>query len=876
VRSDAKASTAGSTQRQAPGFGAVLGGALAVRHASLASKGTGAPSARRLLASLCGLIAAVAVLCAAAAPASAAAPTIAATWSDEVVFSDATLRAEIDPEGEATTYRFEYGPSVAYGSQTPELAVGSDSSLHKVTRLLQGLQPNTTYHYRVVANNGGGVEEGPDRTFTTFAPFAPDTSCANQAFRFGASANLPDCRAYEMVSPVDKGGRGIVAGLNEATGDGRAAFDQAATAGDSITYTSASSFGDQMSNRNANQYLSSRGAAGWSTRGISPPRGKTVLTFQNGLNTWSFDTPFRWISEDLSTAWIKDHNKPPLTPDAFAGTVNLYRADIATGTYHEPVITSEPLTWNTGPEGETLGIDSSSLAFKGRSQDGSHAIFEAAVQLTPDALASSKIKQIYERSDGVLRLVSVLPGGEANPGYSWVGSAGEAQGENVREKAFVERAVSDDGSRIFWTDNGPLGDGGGRGRIYVRIDGTTTIAVSESVAAEPAQFWTASTDGSKAVFSFKPGGVVDELYEFNVDTETPTFIASEVTAVPGASEDLSRIYFVSREALDGVATAGEENLYLRQNGTIHFVATVAEGDVVASGGVTMPTLGGRSRFFEAAVPANLGVRVTPDGGHLAFMSSRSLTGYDNTDAVSGEAVTEVFLYDAVADELTCVSCNPSGARPHGARTRTPFTIGPPEVQSSSWWTAAWIPPWERELNASQVLSDDGSRVFFNAIDALVPQDTNGHQDVYQWEAQGTGTCQEAGGCVSLISTGKSPSFSEFIDASADGRDVFIRTESNIDPSDPGLMDIYDAREGGGYPPPPPPPPPCVGDGCQGVPAAPNDPTPASAGFKGAGDPAPRKARRSCKAARKRASKLSPKAKRKAAKRCRRANRRAGR
>jgi hypothetical protein len=88
---------------------------------------------------------------------------------------------------------------------------------------------------------------------------------------------------------------------------------------------------------------------------------------------------------------------------------------------------------------------------------------------------------------------------------------------------------------------------------------------------------------------------------------------------------------------------------------------------------------------------------------------------------------------------------------------------------------------------------------------------------------------------SLISSGQSPSDSELIDASQGGSDVFFTTSSSLLPQGPGLVDVYDAREGGGYPPPPKPPAICEGDACQGAISAPNDPTPASSSFEGAGN-----------------------------------------
>jgi len=126
----------------------------------------------------------------------------------------------------------------------------------------------------------------------------------------------------------------------------------------------------------------------------------------------------------------------------------------------------------------------------------------------------------------------------------------------------------------------------------------------------------------------------------------------------------------------------------------------------------------------------------------------------------------------------------------------------------------------------------------------LPSDTNGVQDVYQWEAPGAGSCDTKDsnyfepneGCISLISTGKSPYKSELVDSSADGSDVFFTTLSSIDEArDPGLVDIYDARVEGGFPPPPEAPE-CAGDACQSVPPPPNDQTPASAAFGGPGNP----------------------------------------
>jgi hypothetical protein len=122
-------------------------------------------------------------------------------------------------------------------------------------------------------------------------------------------------------------------------------------------------------------------------------------------------------------------------------------------------------------------------------------------------------------------------------------------------------------------------------------------------------------------------------------------------------------------------------------------------------------------------------------------------------------------------------------------------------------TAAALPPTaQTSLYPGRPLSGDGKRLFFESYDPLLPQDTNDKADVYQWERAGTGGCSEAkasfsppnGGCVSLISSGKAPTDSEFIDASPEGDDVFLATGESLLAKDPGEADLYDARVGGGF------------------------------------------------------------------------------
>jgi hypothetical protein len=185
------------------------------------------------------------------------------------------------------------------------------------------------------------------------------------------------------------------------------------------------------------------------------------------------------------------------------------------------------------------------------------------------------------------------------------------------------------------------------------------------------------------------------------------------------------------------------------------------------------------------------------------MSNNSLTGYDNRDVNSGVPDEEVFLYDAVAKRLTCVSCNPTGARPEGELISGHFGVQPPMDPAGKFtrdWLAAAVPGYWSSGCATcsstyqpRYLMEDG-RVFFDSRDAISPLQTGGHENVYEYEPDGVGSCKLEAGCVYLISSGVGSADSTFIDASANGEDVFFRTRDRLTPSDTDdNWDMYDAH-----------------------------------------------------------------------------------
>jgi hypothetical protein len=737
-------------------------------------------------------------------------------WSTKVKSDSVVLHGQVNPLGIAATGYFEYVDDAAFqvsgfdtASRTPagsSLDFGKAEELVERSASASALAPGTTYHYRLVASDHCKPAEpavvctfeGPPATFRTFAAEAPPSNCpANAAFRLGPGAFLSDCRGYEMVSPVDKNGVNVEVVFNVSGYP--AGLDQSALDGGKLTYSAYRSFGQPQGAPYTSQYIAERGAAGWSSEAIAPPREGPTLFTTDGL-----DYQFKAFTDDLCLGWPLQDTALPLAAGAVPDYPNLYRRDNC-----QPGAGSYDAITTVAPEGE-LEPRLFFPELQGFSADGGRAFFSVPAKLTAEAVEG--VDQVYEASGGSLRPVCVLPDETVSASGC---SLGTGSGFGVERNATLAGAVSRDGTVAYWSSS-PTGEA----KLYVRVGGQETFLVSGLAA----QFWTAAGDGSTAIYT-----AGDKLFEFSLASKGSTLIAEGVRGVAGASADASVVYFASTKALDAGATAGQLNLYRHAAGSIRFVGTLAAADALS--GKPSPI---------AARPLLHTARVTPDGSRLVLMSKARLTGYDNSDAVSGEPDAEVFLYDSSGDgKLLCVSCNPGGGRPSGSEWGiSAVTAG---------WAAAWIPAAENQLYAPRIVADDGSRVFFNSFDALVSRDSNSRQDVYEWEAPGTGDCATggpgfvaaAGGCVALVSSGQSSQDSGVVDSSTTGADVFFKTASSLVSQDPGLVDIYDARVGGGFPPPPAAPLACEGEACQQPGPEPGHPTPSSAAFVGPGNVVPR-------------------------------------
>src|SRR5436853_2976156 len=393
-------------------------------------------------------------------PPPAVAPTITDQFAAAVTEDSVTLQARINPNFWADTrYYLEYGTSKCSegGCQAVPVPPGDllGAGAVKTAALtagipIEGLTPGTTYRFRFIASSsGGGPTFGTERTFTTFALPTARPACPNDAFRIGPGASLPDCRAYEMVSPVDKLGGDIVVQVNQLGLPAR--LNKSSLDGEKVTYSSYRAFGNSEGSGYTSQFLASRSGSGWSSDGISPPReGPPPF---GGL---SLDSPYTAFLPDLSRSWMRQDTDPQLAPGAIDGYSNLYRRDFPGG--YTAITNAQPT--NQGPSTYYPEI-------QGFSADGQRTFFSANGKLTSTASANP-VRQVYEWFNGSLRLVSVRPNGAASSLDSSIGSAAAGIGSGGESRAAsLAHAVSDDGSKIYWSEGT-----NGEGKIYVRVDRT--------------------------------------------------------------------------------------------------------------------------------------------------------------------------------------------------------------------------------------------------------------------------------------------------------------------------------------------------------------------------------------------------------------------
>jgi DNA-binding beta-propeller fold protein YncE len=791
---------------------------------------------------------------------------------------DATkLNAQVDPTGADTHYKFEYGAGRCAAvpptcTTTPETDVGEGFADQGASVELQNL-PTGIYHYRIVASNELGTVRSAERTFTILAsasalPDAREWEMVSPPIKHGAEPEaMPESGGEIQASENGNAITYIADGPmgSEPEGNRNPESTQVLStrgpqgwSSQDITTPNNNVVRGLLVGRVGGEYQAfstdlalalvepfpgPEGSGPLAEPPLSPSLSQAERGHQEQTMYLRADAPEGLLKPEASEAENYKQAKEDgeqMTPRN-AGYLALVSGLNAPG--------GEPFGGSVG-KGVNNGLEFSLAATPdlGHVAFYSHRAAPGIYEWGPAGSCSGSTLC----TGGDVQPVSVLPGGTPAEEFH----LGGALGHDVRH------AISNDGALVFWSGGVP----GKTQHLYVRDTVTQetlqldALQPGASGAGEPnPQFQTASADGSKVFFT--------DTQRLNADSKAGTFSVAmpdlyvaelsgagapgmplsvtvtdltpqgtngesadiqmqggEGGGVLGASEDGSYVYFVADGALAPGATRGycspleEErpagttcNLYVRHYDGSKWTATkliaaLSDEDLPDWDGIGVP---GALDFMTS--------RVSPNGQYLAFMSNRSLTGYDNEDVTSekpGERLDEeVYLYDASSERLACASCNPTGARPAGvfdpgaeaeSEEGAGLLVDRLDIWSSAYsaladhWLAGSVPGWtplgQSQANyQSRYLSNSG-RLFFNSPDQLVPAASGVKEKVYEYEPSGVGSCHREAGCVGLISSASSEYEAAFLDASASGNDVFFLTPDRLVQQDVDAnVDIYDAH-----------------------------------------------------------------------------------
>lgn len=736
------------------------------------------------------------------------APIVETVGSPFRTATTARLDARVNARGAATTYSFEYGPTAAYGSSAPAEGgadAGSSQRSILVSQQVTGLEAGNTYHYRVLATNAFGTTAGDDMTVTTRADDQPLTH--------GHFPGPPGSdRAWEQVSLPDTGGNPIFAGYAFSDDGNRAVYQ--VTGG-----TPQSDNGTLM-----NQFFAERTADGWETSSIWPTR-----------------------ADSTGSSWFEPAGNDSLT--------KLMAQNVSPGA------SEWFLTPGAAPKKIVDVPDENYGYFYEVNEEISRVIVRMKGTVDPAYPMEESEYQFYDVTSGTPHLISLMPDGSVpSCGVPMDGSSANLPNNQPRR---ITHWISADGNRVFFPSVGTASDCEFNDRqLYMRdLEAEETVEISGPPVSGPectptliktnedsAFFWSQSRlvaedtepDVAKEECStWYPQGNDGDIYRYDfasgqiscltchlgrVDVQTSSNGFGGAAAIAMAA-DGSRVYFTSpRRLIAGEGMPGGQNVYRLDvaSGTLKFVSPAGRvGDIT----------------YENEA-------MTPDGSVIVFTSEsplmNAITGSDN------HGTLQYYRYDDRDGSLVCVSCPRDGT---------------PPGELSAMLTNGQIGPNTTPLSA------DGTFVFITSA-PLVGADQNTSKpdqppalgkDVYEWRD----------GRVLLISDGETTWPSPYFNTpgvagiTPSGRDVYFTVSTQLTPDAiDGFKRLYDARIGGGFDFPAPEPP-CPLEICQGeAKGAPNDPTPASDEFRGAGNAQlPRKHRRHKKCHRgkkKRCAKKHPK------------------
>jgi hypothetical protein len=715
------------------------------------------------------------------------------------------------PHGYSTQYYFEYVTQGAFESgqwasaqRTPAVDAGSgefEEGENKFPTTLVGedftsLEGGRTYRYRLVAVNQSGDGVGGEQVFVAPVTSAEGTeACPNEQLRTGLSARLPDCRAYEQVTPVEKGGTMDIGTYGNIVDEPMVGED-----GDHVfLHAPGTQWGGNPDPKISN-YVFSRTPAGWETVSVTPSSevgglSYTPSVFSPDLTEIGVEAGWKTTPQNASSSVELESGKPG---GPYSLVASIPRADVP-----------------------THGMWAAAAA------DGSKLI----VQSTDHELAgvftgtSSEGEDLYEWSDGHIAQANVLSNGEkvGTCGANMVRGYEDFQQEGSPSTS-SPHAVSADGSRVFF-EAVPGSNCSASPHLFLRLDGSETVDIGEY------RFLAANAEGTELLLEKKINAEHGELTLYNIDERSarPLLTIGDNKEIGVdqhlvVSADMTAFYFRSSERLTNEApplspaseVLGGNDIYRYDIGTASLTFVAQVGGSNERGG---------------------GYSVSPDGRFFYF-ASKEVGGVP----AGSTNVNQVYRYDSAENTIVCMSCASSSD---------------PEPKLGAYFLFGKFLHGDG-VPSLNIASSDGDIVFFDSTAELVPQDVDGEvapdpsltsehvefdrspsSDTYEWRADDVHGCGQVQGCLSLISSGTGGFRNELLGTTPSGDDVFFLTHESLAAQDTDTAgDIYDARVDGGFPGPVVRPVECENSACSTPLPLPNDATPSSFTFTGTETPIP--------------------------------------
>jgi hypothetical protein len=686
--------------------------------------------------------------------------------SVEPLATEALLRAEVNPGGNAG-YHVEYGATAAYGRSTASFPLKAGLGVQSIKVGMFGLSPGATYHARLVVENAADTAGSADQEFTTTAQGEAVESCPNKNLRTGPSASLPECRAYEMVSPTEKFGN------DAGAPGGQARYALSSADGNTLMYGVRGAMGKAV--RGLEDYaIGRRTADGWTSE-TAQPAGENERIYSIQYDPFNLlpSSDFSRMAFMALGSYTADNPNVSAAAGAYLGTVGGGVEWMSKPQISDPYPAPGHIPQIIKVVGGTPDL-STVYVWSGATLLPSDAAREPLVKAAPNFLASPW--EVFEYSGGRLKAAGTLPDGSQSPGGAAPANAYGAGREFNQAQENPETTmnqISRDGRVMYFVSPDP-GESGEfpisaePPQLYVRVNGHSTLvshgpdgsasalgawAVGARGLGQPGlphQYVYGAADGSGAIFwsrsaltASAPDDGVIKAYRYDLASNSVTFLPGVGNGpVVAASDDLSRFIY------------WQGSMELWDHGAIRPIGTESNGGTPA--------------------------RATADGSVFVFQGT--------APGFNSGGFEQAYRYDVASAQLSCVTCPGPGVTPTG-----------PGLTSKSGFGVL----------QQHFMTSDGDRVFFDTPDPLVSRDTNGQRDVYEWTPQG----------VSLLSTGTSKEGSIFLESSPDGKNVFFATSQGISPSDTdGGYDVYDARVDGGFATTGESA--CQGDACQGPLATP--------------------------------------------------------